>query len=129
MKIGIDARLYTQTGVGRYLRNIIGELGKVDTKNTYIVYLRSQEFELFSPPNKRWMKKRLDFRWHTLREQLIVPFILWRDNLDVVHFPYFNVPILYPRKYLLTIHDLIIDHFDTGRASTLPSFFYKLKHF
>lgn len=127
MKIGIDARLYTQTGVGRYLRNLLFELGKIDEKNTYVVYLRDSEFKLFDPPNKRWVKKRLDIPWHTLKEQLTIPFILLADKLDIVHFPYFNVPIFYPKKYLLTIHDLIVDHFDTGRASTLSPILYKSK--
>jgi glycosyltransferase involved in cell wall biosynthesis len=127
MRIGIDARLYTQTGVGRYLQNLILQLGQLDTKNQYIVYLRSADFDLFNCPNKYFVKKKLDIKWHSLIEQIIVPFILLKDNLDLVHFPYFNVPILYPKKYVITIHDLIIDHFDTGKASTLPLFLYKIK--
>lgn len=127
MRIGIDARLYTQTGVGRYLRNLISELGVLDKKNEYIVYLRKQEFGDFKPPSRRWTKKLVDLPWHTLKEQLIFPIILIKDKLDVAHFPYFNVPIFYPGKYLLTVHDLIVDHFDTGKASTLPFLFYKVK--
>ena len=36
MRIGIDARLYTQTGVGRYLRNLIAELQQIDAENDYV---------------------------------------------------------------------------------------------
>ncbi|MBM3283223.1 glycosyltransferase family 4 protein [Candidatus Gottesmanbacteria bacterium] len=127
MRIGIDARLYRQTGVGRYLRNLIAELTMVDDRNEYIVYFRREEFNDFVPPNKRWVKKIVDLPWHTLKEQLIFPIILQKDELHIAHFPYFNVPIFYPGKYLLTVHDLIIDHFDTGRASTLPTLLYKVK--
>jgi len=127
MKIGIDARLYTQTGVGRYIRNLIQELSKLDSENQYIVYLRNKEFVNFSPPNAHWSKKHLDVPWHTIREQLAVSYLLAKDRLDIVHFPYFNIPILYPGKFVVTVHDLIVDHFDTGRASTLPSVLYKLK--
>lgn len=129
MKIGIDARLYTQTGVGRYIRNVIEELSILDTENDYIVYLRKDEFDDLHIKNKKWKKKILDIPWHTLKEQIVVPYILTRDQLDVAHFPYFNVPILYQKKFLLTIHDLIVDHFDTGRASRLPLPFYKAKRF
>lgn len=129
MRIGIDARLYTQTGVGRYIRNLIAQLGILDDVNEYFVYLRGEEFPFFTPPNKRWKKRLLDIPWHTLTEQLLVPQILKRDELEVAHFPYFNVPILYNKKYLLTIHDLIINHFNTGKASTLPQPFYKAKRF
>lgn len=127
MRIGIDARLYIQTGVGRYLRNLMAELSAIDRKNEYIIYLRSQEYDLVKLPNDRWRKRRIDIRWHTIKEQVLLPLTLLRDNLDIAHFPYFNVPIFYPKKYLLTIHDLIVDHFDTGRASTLPYPLYLLK--
>lgn len=127
MRIGIDARLYTQTGVGRYLKNLISQLSLLDNKNEYIIYLRTQEYDLVNLPNKNWQKRRVDIPWHTVAEQIRLPQILFKDNLDVAHFPYFNVPIFYPKKYLLTIHDLIVDHFDTGRASTLPYPLYLVK--
>ncbi|MBI3379896.1 glycosyltransferase family 4 protein [Candidatus Gottesmanbacteria bacterium] len=127
MRIGIDGRLYNQTGVGRYIRNLIKELSIIDDDNEYFVYLRKKEFEDFSAPNKNWEKRLADLHWHTIKEQIIFPRILLRDNLDVAHFPYFNVPILYSKKYLLTIHDLIVDHFDTGKASTLPYPLFKVK--
>lgn len=127
MRIGIDARLYTQTGVGRYLKNLISELAIFDRENEYIVYLRSQEYDEVKISGNRWKKIKVDIPWHTIREQISLPQILLKDNLDVVHFPYFNVPIFYPKKYLLTIHDLIVDHFDTGRASTLPRPLYFIK--
>ena len=57
MRIGIDARLYTQTGVGRYLRNLIAELQQIDAENDYVVYLRQEEYAEFKPINKRWQKK------------------------------------------------------------------------
>lgn len=127
MKIGIDARLYTQTGVGRYLRNLIDHLQVIDTENEYIVYLRAQEYDMVKQVGSKWKKKLLNIPWHTIREQFDVPRILHADNLDVAHFPYFNVPVGYQGRYLLTIHDLIVDHFDTGRASTLPAPLYRLK--
>lgn len=127
MRIGIDARLWTQTGVGRYIRNLISELISLDKKNEYVVYLRKEEFDTFVPPSAKWKKRFLDVPWHTFTEQIKVPFELRRDNLDVAHFPYFNVPVLYYGPFLLTIHDLIVDHFDTGRASTKAIWFYKLK--
>lgn len=127
MRIGIDARLWSQTGVGRYIRNLIAELINLDKKNEYVVYLRKEEYSAFVTPSERWKKRLLDVPWHTFAEQIKVPLKLKSDNLDVFHFPYFNVPIFYNRPFLLTIHDLIVDHFDTGRASTKALWFYKLK--
>lgn len=128
-RIGIDARLIEETGVGRYIRNLIKELGEVDTENEYVVFLRKKSFDTFLPPNERWQKRLAEIPWHSLVEQIIMPFLLIREKLDLVHIPYFNVPIFYPGKFIVTIHDLTILHFDTGKASTLPLLFYKLRRF
>ncbi len=127
MRIGIDARLYSQTGVGRYLRNLIPNLAKIDKKNEYLVYLTGKDFYSFKLPNNRWRKKLLDISWHSFAEQLVLPLILLKDHLDLVHIPYFNIPVIYPGKFILTIHDLIVDHFDTGKASTKHPIFYNIK--
>lgn len=127
MKIGIDARLYSQTGVGRYIRNLIWEFASFNSENQYFVYLRKSDIANFRIPNNHWNIRCLDVPWHTIREQLEVPLQLLKDKLDIIHFPYFNIPILYPGKYVVTVHDLIVDHFDTGRASTLNPVIYKLK--
>ena len=125
MRIGIDARLINETGVGRYIRNLIEQLGRLDNRNEYIVFLTSDTFDSFILPNKRWKKRLADVRWHTIREQLVMPILFLRDKLDIVHIPYFNVPIFYPKKFIVTIHDVIILHFNTGRATTLPWVLYQ----
>ncbi len=127
MKIGIDARFINETGVGRYIRNLIDGLGTVDKKNSYVVFLRKSAFAEFTPPNERWETRLADIPWHSVAEQLFMPAILYREHLDLLHVPYFNVPLLYFRKFVVTIHDLTILHFDTGKASTLPFVSYKLR--
>lgn len=127
MKIGIDARLINETGVGRYIRNLIAELGHVDTKNTYIVFLPSTAFETYVLPNVRWEKRVCDIHWHTVKEQMLMPKIFFRESLDLLHVPYFNAPIFYNKPYILTIHDLTILHVKTGKATTLPKPLYFLR--
>lgn len=129
MKIGIDARLLNETGVGRYIRNLILELSKIDTKNSYIVFLRKNAYSDFQLPNNRWEKRLADIPWHSVAEQLFMPAIFNREKLDLLHVPYFNVPLLYFGKFVVTIHDLTILHFDTGKASTRFYLVYKIKRF
>ena len=124
MKIGIDGRLINETGVGRYIRNLIRELARIDKTNNYVVFVLDNSWV---PPNERWEKRIIDVRWHSVAEQLIIPWVLMKEHLDLVHIPYFNVPIFYPGKFIVTIHDLTILHFDTGKATTLPIFFYKVR--
>src|ERR1035437_5626990 len=112
MRIGIDARLWEQTGVGRYIRNIIANLQKIDKKNHYVLFIRSQDLESVSAQvkNKNWEIVETNIKWHSLSEQVQFPLVLNKAKLDLVHFPYFSVPILYKKPYVVTIHDLIIDH-------------------
>lgn len=127
MRIGIDCRLWNETGVGRYTRNLVTELAKIDKKNSYILFFRNEEFNTVTLPGKNFEKHKASMRWHTIKEQVYLPFLLQKFKLDLVHFPYFSVPTQYRVKFIVTIHDLILDHFDTGEASTLPWIVYKAK--
>ncbi|PIP75013.1 MAG: hypothetical protein CO135_02120 [Candidatus Levybacteria bacterium CG_4_9_14_3_um_filter_35_16] len=136
MKIGIDARLWSESGVGRYIRNLVKNLLLIDSNNNYVLFVLSGDYKLIKSEilscvktgkNKKWKIVKADIRWHTLDEQLNFPKVLEKEKLDLVHFPYFSVPVSYKKPYIITIHDLIIDHFPTGKASTLMPFLYKLK--
>lgn len=121
MRIGIDCRLWEQTGVGRYIKNLIINLSNIDKTNEYILFVRSQDAEGIKKQiaNSKWRIVKTDIRWHSVAEQVELPKILAREKLDLVHFPYFSVPIFYDKPFVVTIHDLIINHFSTGKASTL----------
>lgn len=129
MKIGIDCRLWNETGVGRYIRNLVLNLQELDKKNDYVLLVLNKDYENVKCQisNVKWKIIKADIRWHTFEEQLRLPQILNKENLDLVHFPYFSMPIFYNRPFVVTIHDLIINHFSTGQASTLPMPIYNLK--
>lgn len=129
-KIGIDARLLYQTGVGTYLQNLLFYLDKKKIKdNLFFVYLLKKDFNKINFKNKNIIKKIADFKWHSFSEQVGFLKILLKDNLDLVHFTYFTFPIFYPKKFILTVHDLTMIFFKTGKASTKNIFFYYLKYF
>jgi len=129
MRIGIDARLWSESGVGRYTRNLVGELQKIDKTNEYVLFVLSKDSEeiRFKIQDSRFKIQKANIRWHTIEEQLRFPSILNKEKLDLVHFPYFSVPVFYTKPFVVTIHDLILHHFPTGQASTLPFPLYKLK--
>lgn len=127
MNIGIDARLINETGVGRYIRNLIQELSVIDTQNEYVLYtLKNSRFPL-QLTNSNVRIKKVDVYWHTLKEQIQLPNIYSQDKLDVLHVPYFTVPLLYKGPLVLTLHDLTILRVNTGKASTLPYPLYMAK--
>lgn len=126
MRIGIDARLWKETGVGRYIRALTTELVKLDRKNEYVLFLRKPEFESLQFP-ANWRKVLADVHWHTMTEQLALPLIYRSARVDLLHIPYFSVPLFTSRPFIVTIHDLTISHFATGKATTKPYFLYLIK--
>src|SRR5688500_13416898 len=97
MKIGIDCRLWNETGVGRYIRNLVGQLQEIDKKNEYVLFMLPKDVanSKWKMENGKWKIVLADIRWHSVEEQVKFPKILEKENLDLMHFPYFSVPIRY----------------------------------
>lgn len=128
MKIVIDARMYNESGIGRYIRNLISELQILDHENEYFILLLQKDLHEVSFKTN-FNKISADFRWYGVQEQIKLPKILDGINPDLVHFPHFNIPLFYNGKFVVTIHDLIHQHFSMKRATTHGSLVYKLKQF
>jgi glycosyltransferase involved in cell wall biosynthesis len=117
VKIGIDARM-TGTGIGRYTSSLIRELAKIDPDNAYTIFVRAGAAARFEPPGPNFRAVVADFGEYSLREQYRLPAIVRRERLDLVHYPHFNVPLLAPTPYVVTIHDLTHSAHRTGTASS-----------
>lgn len=126
MRIGIDARMYSESGIGRYIRNLISQLEKLDSQSDYFVFLIKKDFDKVKF-NNNFQKVLADFKWYGLAEQIKMPKLLNKYTLDLVHFPHFNVPIFFNGKFVVTIHDLIHQHFEMRRATTRDPLTYKIK--
>src|SRR3989344_9234112 len=112
MKIGIDARLIGPegTGLSTYTQNLIENLQKIDNKNHYSIFLQKNSWQYLKITNKNFTKVLADVSWYSLSEQIKMPQIFKSQNLDLLHIPHFNVPILYRGKFIVTIHDLKSAH-------------------
>lgn len=129
MKIGIDARFYGPVGkgLGRYTQEVVDNIIKINDDFEYVIFLSPENFDEFTIPGDKIKKVKISCAWYSWSEQIIFPFYLWREKLDLLHFPHFNVPILTPGKFVVTIHDLILTHFPTLRATTRSRLMYRLK--
>lgn len=129
MRIGIDCRLWNETGVGRYIRNLVGQLQEIDKENEYVLFIKRGDFEnvKYQMSNVKCQIVGTDIHWHSVKEQTSFAQELNKHNLDLMHFPYFSLPILYRRPFVVTIHDLIFHQFSSGKASTLPLPLFAMK--
>ncbi len=126
MKIAIDARMYLESGIGRYIRNLIKELERLDSENEYFILLKKKDFDTLTF-KKNFKKILADFGWYGIKEQIKLPKLLNFLKVDLVHFPHFNVPLFYQGKFVVTIHDLIHQHYQMRRATMHDPLTYKIK--
>lgn len=130
MKVAIDARFLGPhgKGLGRYVEKLLAHLAPIAAGHEFFILLNEHNWRHWQPPNQSWHRVRAPWRWYTLSEQLYLPRLLRQLKVDLVHFPHFNVPIAYVQPFVVTVHDLILWHFPTERASTLEPVYFWLKH-
>jgi glycosyltransferase involved in cell wall biosynthesis len=107
VRIAIDARKLHDYGIGTYVRNILRELARSDDGHTYVLLCRPQdasELEAQSPCFETLVEAAGNY---SVREQLTVPYDLWRARVDLFHAPHYVVSPCTPRPYVVTIHDCI----------------------
>ena len=134
MRIGIDARFFgtEQRGIGRYVQRLIENLEILkqiqDNRNfEFYLLLRRENWHEYQPQNQQFKKVLASWRWYSIGEQLFLPGLLRKLNLNLVHFTNFNVPLIYRDKFVVTIHDLQMQLFPTDRATTRNKLWYGLK--
>ncbi|KKR58866.1 MAG: mannosyltransferase B-like protein [Candidatus Curtissbacteria bacterium GW2011_GWA1_40_47] len=131
MRIGIDARFVGPegTGLGKYTEKLIENLAILDDNNQYVIFLRRSNWDWLRLKSKNFKKVLADIPWYSLKEQIKLPKIFSNQNLDLLHFTHFNVPVFYRGKFIVTIHDLIHHRFRQESATTRNLYIFKIKRF
>lgn len=127
MKILLDARMYglEHTGVGRYIENLTEELKKLRTKEEFVILLRKKYYKSLDF-SRNWTKVLADYPHYSFAEQIKLPVIIRKYKPDLVHFPHFNVPIVFHTRFVVTIHDMNMHKQGIG-ATKLPPIIYYFK--
>jgi hypothetical protein len=94
----------------------------------FFVFLKKQRFDDYVPQNPNFHKVLADYRWYGIKEQIFYPLKLKKYKLDLMHFTHFNVPIFYRRKFIVTIHDLILRYFPIRKGIKFWAYKIVFKH-
>jgi glycosyltransferase involved in cell wall biosynthesis len=90
-------------GIGRYCRNLIEAIAKVDHENEYEILMAEGDQPPVSAPNIKFTRIRFPlFRrqlWEQVSHLLVKPY-------DVLHFPYDSRVMFKRGKFITTIHDV-----------------------
>ena len=85
MKIVVDGRMLSWTGVGRYTLSLLEGLEAIDQYNDYIVLVRSSDWSKWKPHASNFTRVECNIEPYSLAEQTNLPRLLNRLSPDVVH--------------------------------------------
>lgn len=119
-KVAIDARMLSSTsGIGRYIQQLTQHLQKIAPDSMeFILFLREENWSEFEVDRENFRKVKADIDWYSLSEQTKFLKILNQYDLDLIHFPHWNIPVFYQGDFVVTMHDLIMFHFPRPEATT-----------
>jgi glycosyltransferase involved in cell wall biosynthesis len=91
--------------------NLVNELIKLDKINNYIIYVNKDCKDLPILPSSNFKVKVIPFYNKVVYvryfwEQILFPFYLLKDNLDILHSLGYVGPVLCPTKHIVSILDL-----------------------
>ena len=113
--IGLNAHLlslsanYRGAGINRYICNLLLSLPQVDGRNRYTAFLGETRMQGQSPPSLSLRLSRLPTVNPVVRilwEQLIQPFELVKEKIDLIHSMAYALPLACPASSVVTVHDL-----------------------
>lgn len=109
-KIGIDARFYRREtgGLGRYTRELLAALSKLDTVNDYSIFLTKRDLAQYDIAASNFKPVLVDIPHFSVAEQIRLAVFLRQQRFDLVHFLNPNHPLLYQGPFLTTVHDLTV---------------------
>lgn len=131
IKIGIDCRMLgpENGGLGRYVEQLVLHLTRIESDNQYVLFLNKKNFSdsLMNNLDTRFKKVVADIPWYGWEEQVKFKPIIEKEKVDIVHFPHWNIPLMYNAPYIVTIHDLIMYHYPRPDATTRGKIAYVVK--
>ncbi len=106
LQIALDSRRIADFGIGTYIRNLVRALARVDTENQYTLITTEQPVPEFSDLPANFRTAIFPGHTRTGLAQINYGLFLGKLGADLFHIPLNAVPLMMPKPYLVTIHDM-----------------------
>lgn len=117
MRIGVNLLPFRErlAGAGRYAQNILRELGRADSTHHLILWVTPGARKHFEFAAKRVTYVNVPLTSANIAarvawEQVILPFQLRHQRIDVLFTPSVAIPVLWRGHKVTVIHDMIAEH-------------------
>ena len=118
--IGFDARLIGALGIGRYISGLLPELARLLGRSLTVLASRPDAAIVRALIGGEPELLTVNARPYRLAEQSLLPLSLLRADLDLIHFPHYNLPLVKPGHFVVTVHDLFPFQFPEIHSGPLP---------
>ncbi len=118
-RIGIDCRFWgiKHAGLGRYTRELTLAILRIKSNFKFTLFFQTGEYQ----QDKKLLADchiiELNIPHYSLKEQIQLWWHIDKEQLDFIHYPHFNLPVMSKTAFIVTIHDLI-KHYFRGRMVT-----------
>lgn len=123
IRLGFDARLIENSGIGRYIQSLLSRLPGPDLE--VVAWMSSEQAR-----DPRWAfpgveRRVLDAKIFSIAEQLKLPQAVRDAHVDLLHVPHLNAPIFSPVPLIVTLHDLIPFHYPEAIAARFGNVYFR----
>ena len=118
--IGFDARLIGALGIGRYISGLLPQLARLLGDRLTVVANRQDAAIVRALIGGSSHLMTVNAQPYRLAEQSLLPLSLLRADLALVHFPHYNLPLIKPGHFVVTVHDLFPFQFPEIHSGLLP---------
>jgi glycosyltransferase involved in cell wall biosynthesis len=118
--IGFDARLIGALGIGRYITGLLPKLALFLGDRLVVVASRQDAAIVRALIGGSARLLTVNAQPYRLAEQSVLPVNLLRADLELIHFPHYNLPLIKPGRFVVTVHDLFPFQFPEIHSGPLP---------
>ena len=106
LRIVLDVRHALDFGIGTYIRNLVRAMGTIDQENRFVLVGRPSDLQQFPGLPSNFETIQYSRAGTELIDHAAFPLLLRSLSADLYHIPLNAVPLLMPKPYVVTIHDM-----------------------
>jgi glycosyltransferase involved in cell wall biosynthesis len=106
LRIVLDVRHARDFGIGTYIRNLVQAIAKMDTEDQFVLVGRPDDLEQFPGLPANFEVVAYKRSGDELVDEAAFPWLVRSLGADLHHIPLNAVPLLMPKPYVVTLHDM-----------------------
>jgi len=127
VKIAVDVRRIRDFGVGTYIRNLLQAISLIPCGHQFDLICCAEDKSQFAALPENFRITVYNRRDSSRMDHVDLPRLLHQLRPDATHIPFHRVPLLMPKPYVVTIHDLSTLFFDDARGMLHAARVFRLR--